>query len=72
MRNTYHYRFSKWKISLIKFRLFFFLGEPFNAEEMNEMLQTCLAFADQESSGDNPHILYKYYINELVVEDTKD
>ncbi len=47
-------------------------GEPFNAEEMNEMLQTCMAFADPESQSDNPQILYKYYINELVVEGTKD
>lgn len=39
---------------------------------MNEMLQTCTAFADPASQADNPHILYKYYINDLVVEDTKD
>ncbi|CAF0703592.1 unnamed protein product [Brachionus calyciflorus] len=47
-------------------------GEPLNAEEMNEMLQTCSAFIDPESAAENPKILYKYYINELVVEDTKD
>ena len=39
---------------------------------MNEMLQTCMTFADPDSSSDNPKILYKYYINELVVEDSKD
>jgi hypothetical protein len=44
-------------------------GEPFNSEEINEMLQTCLTFTDPESAPDNPKILYKYYINELVVEE---
>ena len=53
--------------------LFFFKGEPFNAEEMNDMLQTCLTFADPEiADTEEPHILYKYYINELVVEESKD
>jgi Ca2+-binding EF-hand superfamily protein len=47
-------------------------GEPFNAEEMNEMIQACMACADPDSQPDNPHILYKYYINELVVEGMKD
>lgn len=36
------------------------------------MLQTCLAFADPESQSEEPHILYKYYINELVVDDEKN
>ncbi len=44
-------------------------GEPFNQEEMNEMLQTCMTFADPQSPSNDPHILYKYYINELVVEE---
>jgi len=52
--------------------LWFLLGEPFNTEEINEMLQTCLAFADPESQSEEPHILYKYYINELVVDDEKN
>ena len=47
-------------------------GEPFNSEEMNEMIQACMTFADPDSEPDNPRILYKYYINELVVEDVKD
>ena len=49
-------------------------GEPFNPEEINDMLQTCLGFVDTESSSnaEDPHILYKYYINELVVPETKD
>jgi hypothetical protein len=47
-------------------------GEPLNADEMNDMLQTCLTFVDPESPADEPRILYKYYINELVVEDQKD
>lgn len=50
----------------------FILGEPFNTEEINEMLQTCLAFADPESQAEEPHILYKYYINELVIDDDKN
>jgi hypothetical protein len=36
------------------------------------MLQTCLAFADQDSPSENPHILYKYYVSELVIEDNKE
>jgi len=47
-------------------------GEPLNNEEINEMLQTCLAFVDPQSPPDNPHILYKYYINELVVDENKE
>jgi len=47
-------------------------GEPFNTEEMNEMLQCCLTFADPESQSENPRILYKYYINELVIEEPKE
>jgi len=47
-------------------------GEPFNTEEINEMLQTCLAFADPESQAEEPHILYKYYINELVIDDDQN
>lgn len=47
-------------------------GEPLNTEEMNEMIQACMAYADPDSTPDNPSILYKYYINDLVVEDTKD
>ena len=47
-------------------------GEPFNADEMNDMLQTCLTFADPESPPEDPHILYKQYINELVVEEAKE
>lgn len=39
---------------------------------MNEMLRVCSAFADPASQESDPHILYKYYINELVVEETKD
>lgn len=36
------------------------------------MLQSCLAFALPDSSADNPHIDYKHYISELVVEDVKE
>ena len=35
------------------------------------MMQTVGAFADPDKPGDNPHILYKYYVNELVVEGQK-
>ncbi len=44
-------------------------GEPLNADEINDMLQTCLTFADPESNQEDPHILYRHYINELVVEE---
>jgi Ca2+-binding EF-hand superfamily protein len=47
-------------------------GEPFNADEINDMLQTCLACVDPDSQPDNPHILYKYYINELIDDDMKE
>jgi Ca2+-binding EF-hand superfamily protein len=44
-------------------------GEPLNGDEMNDMLQTCLTCVDPESSQEDPHILYKLYINEVVVEE---
>ena len=47
-------------------------GEPFNMEEMNDMLQTCMDCVDPESTADEPHILYKHYINHLVVDETKE
>ena len=39
---------------------------------MNEMLQCCMQFVDPESQSENPKILYKYYINELVIEEPKE
>lgn len=48
----------------------FILGEPFNMDEFNEMLQACEEFVDPQSPPGEPHILYKFYIDKLVVDDT--
>ena len=65
--NKIVFRFQKFYLILLKK----IKGEPFNQEEMNEMLQTCMTFADPQSPSNDPHILYKYYINELVVEENE-
>lgn len=44
-------------------------GEPLTQEEFNEMLQACSEFIDPLSPPDQPHILYKSYIDKLVVEE---
>ena len=59
-------------ILIIYLFIYFLKGENFNAEEVNELLQTCLAFTDPDSPSENPHILYKYYVNELVIEGQKE